>query len=322
MNLPLEALVRDASSPEASPRQVRAAARLMTLLERDPRRLPELLPAIEKSEDGAASGAMRGPRLVLGITGAPGTGKSTLTDVLVTRFRERQPENRIGVIAVDPSSPFSGGALLGDRIRMMRHATDPHVFVRSLATRGRLGGLSLGVRGVLRVMGLIGCDLVIIETVGVGQSEVEIARVADLVLIVLAPGHGDSVQLLKAGLLEAGDVFVVNKADQQEASRLHAALLNTLNLSAGNESPVFLVSASDGQGLDALMAYLESEAGRMADVWRAARRDRTTAEVEDAVLEEVRQRALARLRTEDVEAIMQGVMTVAQVADRLQRGTE
>jgi LAO/AO transport system kinase len=165
---------------------------------------------------------------VLGITGAPGSGKSTLTDHLATEFRGRDPHRRLGIVAVDPSSPFTGGALLGDRVRMMRHATDPGVFIRSLASRGHLGGLALGAKGVVRVMGLIGCDVVIVETVGVGQSEVEIAQSADLVMVVLAPGQGDSVQMLKAGLMEAGDMFVVNKADRPGAAQLHQQLLSAL----------------------------------------------------------------------------------------------
>jgi LAO/AO transport system kinase len=137
----------------------------------------------------------------------------------VAEYRQRYPDRKLGVLAVDPSSPFTGGAVLGDRVRMMRHATDPNVFIRSLATRGHLGGLTLGVRGMLRVMGLIGCDLVLLETVGVGQSEVEVAGVADLVMVVMAPGQGDSVQMLKAGLMEVGDIFAINKADRPDGDR-------------------------------------------------------------------------------------------------------
>jgi LAO/AO transport system ATPase len=137
----------------------------------------------------------------------------------------------LGIVAVDPSSPFTGGALLGDRVRMMRHATDPHVFIRSLASRGHLGGLALGAMGVVRLLGLIGCDLVIVETVGVGQSEVEIAQNADQVIVVLAPGQGDSIQMLKAGLMEAGDLFVVNKGDRPDAAELHRQLVSMLERS-------------------------------------------------------------------------------------------
>lgn len=213
----LEQLVKDARSQ--GPRSQRAAAKLMSVMTNQPQRLGELL---------AGSRDWPQPRLVLGITGSPGSGKSTITDHLAAEFRDRFPERKLGIVAVDPSSPFTGGALLGDRVRMMRHATDPHVFIRSLASRGHLGGLALGARGVVRVMGLIGCDVVILETVGVGQSEVEIAQNADVVVVVLAPGQGDSVQMLKAGLLEVADLFVVNKADCNGADLLHQQLLSML----------------------------------------------------------------------------------------------
>jgi len=202
----------------------------MSALENEPTRLPELLRAAGRTLQIEDPADLPQPDILLGITGAPGSGKSTLTDALITAYRQRYPESRVGVIAVDPSSPFTGGAVLGDRVRMMRHATDPLVFVRSMASRGHLGGLSLGVKGVIRAMGLIGCDLVIIETVGVGQSEVEVAQVADSVLVVLAPGQGDSVQLLKAGLMEIGDTFVVNKADRDGAAQLYSQLLSALHM--------------------------------------------------------------------------------------------
>jgi LAO/AO transport system kinase len=217
MERSLEQLVREARA--GGPRSVRAAARLMSVMTDQPQRLAEML---------AGSRDWPQPRLVLGVTGAPGSGKSTITDHIVAEFRFRDPQRKLGIVAVDPSSPFTGGALLGDRVRMMRHATDPQVFIRSLASRGHLGGLALGAKGVVRVMGLLGCDIVIVETVGVGQSEVEVAQNADLVIIILAPGQGDSIQMLKAGLMEAGDLFVVNKADRPDAAYLHQQLLAML----------------------------------------------------------------------------------------------
>lgn len=220
MERSLDQLVSDARGE--GPRSQRAAARLMSVMTDEPQRLAEML---------AGSRDWPQPRLVLGVTGAPGSGKSTLTDHIVAEFRTLNPERKFGIVAVDPSSPFTGGALLGDRVRMMRHATDPMVFIRSLASRGHLGGLALGAKGVVRVMGLIGCDVVVVETVGVGQSEVEIAQNADMVVVVLAPGQGDSIQMLKAGLMEAGDVFVVNKADKPDAAQLHQQLVAMLERS-------------------------------------------------------------------------------------------
>jgi LAO/AO transport system kinase len=315
----LDALIEAAASGHG-PHRTRAAARLMTLLEAEPQRLAELFRHLPQSQ-------WPRPRLVLGITGAPGTGKSTLVDATVAELRQRSPSRLVGVIAVDPSSPFTGGAVLGDRVRMMRHATDPLVFIRSLATRGHLGGLSLGVKGVLRVMALLGCDVVLIETVGVGQSEIEIARVADLVGVVLAPGAGDSVQMLKAGLMEVGDVFIVNKADAAGADALHRSLIQTLRLAAavqGNGAggvhrphpEVLLTSANDGRGVDGLVDWMARQQRAQDDV-----RDAVSAhgDVRDAVLESARRRLDERLTAEPelLAAVLDGAATVDELVDRL-----
>lgn len=189
--------------------EIRAVARLITGLE---------------NEDPEAEAAMRaiaqagGCAEVIGITGPPGSGKSTLADKMIGVFRARGL--KVGVVAVDPSSPFSGGAILGDRLRMQGHATDPGVFIRSLSSRGRLGGLSSATRGAVRVLEAAGYDVVLVETVGVGQSEVDVVRVADTVILVAVPGLGDDIQVIKAGIMEIGDIFAVNKADRPGADRV------------------------------------------------------------------------------------------------------
>lgn len=307
------------------PHATRAAARLMTTMTDRPERLGELL---------AGSRDWPEPRLVLGVTGSPGCGKSTLTDHLVSEWRRRDSQRRIGIVAVDPSSPFTGGAVLGDRVRMMRHATDPKVFIRSLASRGHLGGLALGTKGIVRVMGLIGCDVVVIETVGVGQSEVEIARCADLVMIVLAPGQGDSIQMLKAGLMEAGELFVVNKADRDGAFQLHQQLLATLSLArpivshadaaiapAAGER-VFLCSAAQHEGIAALVDAIEQRAAANAARWRAARSRQVVDEVRDAALELLRCRFVAALgdarqAESEVRRVLAGELTLDELRDEL-----
>ena len=188
---------------------VRAMARLITLVENEDSRALHLMGAIYHNTGNA---------YVLGITGSPGTGKSTLTDKITTILRER--DQTVGVIAVDPSSPFTGGALLGDRIRMQRSSGDAEVFIRSMATRGNLGGLARTTADVVKIMDAFGKDWVIVETVGVGQDEVEIAKTADSTVVVLAPGLGDSIQSMKAGVMEIADLFVVNKADRAGADEL------------------------------------------------------------------------------------------------------
>ena len=335
-------------------RSIRPAARLMTLLEDEPERLPELFRAVsamgglEAGGRGTAALSRLQPRLLVGVTGAPGSGKSTLVDALIREYRRRWPDRRLGVIAVDPSSPFTGGAVLGDRVRMMRHATDPMVFVRSVASRGHLGGLSLGVKGIVHVLGLAGCDAVFLETVGVGQSEVEVARVADLVLIVLAPGQGDSVQLLKAGLMEVGDLFVVNKADRPDAERLLGQLLATLRLDdlsddeghhapgaddpsarvAGQPHPadagenVLLASAADGRGVGAIVDRVEALALRDRDRWLARREAAIATEVREAVIEAATRRIEEVLGDETAARqlagrVIDGAATIEEVADRL-----
>jgi LAO/AO transport system kinase len=352
MPTPITVLVRAAIG--AGTGVIRPAARLMSLLADQPHRLPEVYQAVA-GLDGEAAGRLTLPRLLVGITGAPGSGKSTLTDALIREYRRRLPERRIGVVAVDPSSPFTGGAVLGDRVRMMRHATDAMVFVRSMASRGHLGGLALGVKGVIRVMGLVGCDVVFVETVGVGQSEVEVAGVADLVMIVLAPGHGDGIQLLKAGLMEIGDLFVVNKADRPDAERLHGellAMLSTASESVGGhhdrtvvedttddvapwlsrrpgtliDPRTYLVSGEQGTGIVALVDDLEALGAECSSRWQADRQASIEQDMRDAVLEEAARRLRDTLERDPARhrlasAVRSGDVSVDDAATRLLRET-
>ncbi|MFZ4440678.1 MAG: methylmalonyl Co-A mutase-associated GTPase MeaB [Syntrophales bacterium] len=198
---------------------VRTASRLIRNLEDE---LPEAKNAIRRifPHTGRAH--------VVGITGSPGAGKSTLVDALISSFRKR--EKTVGVLAVDPTSPFTGGAILGDRIRMQRHAEDPGVFVRSLATRGALGGLSKAVGDAVHVMDVMGKDFILVETVGTGQQEVEIINHSHTVIVVLVPGMGDEIQAIKAGIMEIADIFVINKADRDGSHQLASEIMSMLNM--------------------------------------------------------------------------------------------
>lgn len=216
----------------------RAAGRLLSLVEGE--RRDEVLTAI-----GPAA-----PVRVVGITGPPGAGKSTTIGALVGAYREH--DQRVAVLAVDPSSPFSGGALLGDRIRMTAHINDSDVLIRSVASRGHLGGLAAAVPGAIRLLGAIGYDIVLLETVGVGQSEIEIAAVADPTVVILNPGAGDAVQAAKAGLLEVADIVAVNKADRDGAEQ------TVRDLRAETSAPIVSLIAARGDGLDDLVAAIDA----------------------------------------------------------------
>jgi LAO/AO transport system kinase len=249
----------------------RSVARLISLVE-------DASPLLREVMAGLAPHA--GHAHVVGITGAPGVGKSTSTNALVTTLR--QQGKRVGVLAVDPSSPFSGGALLGDRIRMQDHALDREVYIRSMASRGHLGGLSWATPQALRVLDAAGCDVVLVETVGVGQSEVEIASMADTTLVLLAPGMGDAIQAAKAGILEIGDVYVINKADRDGATQVRRELRSMLALAERPEGawkpPIVSSVAVKGEGIDEVAteidkhrAWLEESGQREARRTRRAR---------------------------------------------------
>ena len=242
------------------------------VLQKDKRAAARLIRAIDDCLPQAREVLKRlyahtGGAYVVGITGSPGVGKSTLTDALITHLR-RQGKT-IGVLAVDPSSPFSGGAILGDRIRMQRHSTDDGVFIRSLATRGHMGGVSRSTHGAIMVLDAFGKDCIIVETVGVGQDEIEIVRMAKTTVVILVPGLGDGIQALKSGILEAGDIFVVNKADhagvEQTVTDLKTALSMGYHTELGTRDwtpPVIETVAVKGEGIAELWNAVE-EHGRL-----------------------------------------------------------
>lgn len=261
--------------------------------------LARLLSQIERGTDGArATGALAFPDAgggyTVGITGAPGAGKSTLTSAVVARMRS--DELSIGVLAIDPSSPFTGGAILGDRVRMQEHALDDNVFIRSMATRGHLGGLALATPEAVRLLEATGRQWIVVETVGVGQVEVEIAGAADTTVVVVNPGWGDAVQANKAGLMEIADVFVINKSDRAGADDTRRDLEYMLDLSGhtGQEGtwrpPVVSTVALDGQGLDDLWTSVQSHRTHLEDTEELAERRRRRADDE-----------LAKIVTEQLE---------------------
>jgi len=200
-----------------------------------------------------------GQAYIIGVTGAPGVGKSTLVDVLIEIFRKKGFQ--IGVVVIDPTSPFTGGAILGDRIRMQRHSTDSGVFIRSLATRGSLGGLSRSTSDILRVMDAMGKDLILLETVGVGQDEVDVVNIAHTSMIVMIPGLGDDIQAIKAGILEIGDIFVINKCEREGAERMEREIMMMLELSAQRQDgwtpKIVKTEAVKGKGIKDLVEAIE-----------------------------------------------------------------
>jgi len=263
----------------------RAVARLVSLVEDGDPALPRI---------AAALAQYTGRAQVIGLTGAPGVGKSTTTNELVRALRDAG--KRVGVLAVDPSSPFTGGAILGDRVRMQDHATDPGVYIRSMSSRGHLGGLSAATPQAVRVLEGAGCDVVLVETVGVGQAEVEVASLADTTLVLLAPGMGDAVQAVKAGILEIADVFVVNKADRDGADATYRDIQGMIGLAErkpGEWRPqVVRAVAVRGEGLDDVVAAIEKHRRWMDEhgELQARRERRACAEVEAIALGVLRER--------------------------------
>ncbi len=272
---------------------IRALARAATAVEN---RRPEAVPLMRELFPRT------GRAMLAGITGPPGAGKSTLVDQMARALRTEQ--RTVGVLAIDPTSPFSGGAILGDRIRMQRHHSDAGVFIRSMASRGSLGGIAAATIDLALLLDAAGKDVVLIETVGVGQDEVEVARLADVTIVVLMPGMGDDVQAIKAGIMEVADIFVINKADHPGADALERDVNALLSMAAQNgrwTPPVIKVVATEGRGisevLEAVRKFQESgeRRNRRADLWRLRLRDM------------LRERLLERLPAADLEAAAEQV---------------
>jgi LAO/AO transport system kinase len=292
----------------------RAIARLISLVEDGGAELAQVMDELYPHTGRAYS---------IGITGAPGSGKSTLTERLVGRIRT--DDLTVAVLAIDPSSPFSGGALLGDRVRMQNHALDTGVFIRSMATRGHLGGLSLAAPEAVRVLDAVGNDIVVIETVGVGQAEVEITDACDTTLVVLNPGWGDAVQTAKAGLMEIADVFVVNKADRPGARDTVREIRQMLDMSDAEHKPeVVSTVATKGEGFDELWAAIEKHRNYQEErgLLEARRRRRIEREIKEIVAEQLRRRVESE-GNDELQRLTDEVVGRAcnpyQAADRLLR---
>ncbi len=275
---------------------VRAVARAISLAEAGGREAEELLAGLYPRT---------GRAYLLGVTGPPGSGKSTLADGLIAHYRALGL--KVGVLAVDPSSPFSGGAILGDRVRMQKHATDAGVFIRSMGSRGHLGGLSLATADAARILDAAGYGIVIIETVGIGQSEVEVSGQADTTVLVTVPGMGDDVQALKAGVMEIADVFAVNKADRDGVERTVAEIEQLLAVRDMDEAtwmpPIVQTVARDGTGIKELAGAIEAHRRRLAENGglEARRRERLRREVHNIITNRLDRWAESRL-TDDIEA--------------------
>jgi LAO/AO transport system kinase len=270
------------------------------ILAQDPRSIAR---AISRVEDGSDTSIIQsifphtGRAQILGITGAPGSGKSTLVDNLAAHYRQCQL--RVGIVAVDPTSPFTGGAILGDRIRMKTLGLDPGVFIRSMATRGNLGGLSRATSDTLSILDAAGYERLIVETVGVGQDEVDIVRTADISIVVLVPGMGDEVQAIKAGIMEIGDIFVINKADREGVIRTRKETEFLLSLSGradGWQPPIVETVATEGRGIEDLAAAVDNFFQFTKNKSGPRRKEIARGRILEVLTERLRAEALADIR--------------------------
>ena len=291
------------------------AALVQGVLAREPRAVARAISLVEDgdAELAALSAGLfehTGAARTVGLTGAPGVGKSTIATALVRAARAAG--TRVAVLAIDPTSPYTGGALLGDRVRMQEHATDPDVFIRSMATRGHLGGMALAAPEAVRILDAAGYALVIVETVGVGQAEIDVAAATDTAVVVLAPGAGDAVQLAKAGILEVADVFVVNKTDREGAPEVVRGLQQMLHLGAARDwdPPIVTATATEGDGIEGLWAAIERHQEWLIDS------DGLTAKRQARIVQEVGSLAAERFKVSVADALANDGDLTARLRDR------
>lgn len=249
------------------------------ILNGNPRAIAKAISLVENNKKPARDMMKKifpysGQSIIVGITGAPGSGKSTLVDQMIPLLRKRR--EKIGIVAVDPSSPFSGGAILGDRVRMMKHSVDPEIFIRSMATRGNLGGLAKATGEAITILEAAGKNFILVETVGVGQDEVEVVKLADIILVVLFPGSGDEIQIFKAGIMEIADIFVLNKSDSPETEKVERQLRAMLELGFNKEgtTPVVKTVATEGMGIELLISEISRFISDKDKAERASRKKR------------------------------------------------